>query len=164
MDVETAEILPQGHYTLYLNNIYLRGWRSIFYLRDIIVNWGKVRGQTCRPTRTHYPDPEPSSVCFFLLNSASLSEKQQIPFPQFFLIVFGLIRSGFESMSYGKVEIKLYKHYKEKKLYLFFVFNAEDFMKIEEEMTWPITSGGLGLKILVARRHMGSTYIYNFII
>jgi hypothetical protein len=38
-------------------------------------------------------------------------------------------------MSYGKVEIKLYKHYKEKKLYLFFVFNAEDFMKIGEEMT-----------------------------
>ena len=29
--------------------------------------------------KTHYPDSEPTSLCFFLLNAACLAEKQQIP-------------------------------------------------------------------------------------
>ena len=41
-----------------------------------------VRGQTCRSTRTHYSDSEPTSLCSFSFNAACLAEKQQIPISQ----------------------------------------------------------------------------------
>jgi hypothetical protein len=38
-----------------------------------------VRGYTCRSTRTHYPDSEPTSLCSFSLILRALHYKQQIP-------------------------------------------------------------------------------------
>jgi hypothetical protein len=36
-------------------------------------------GRHVAQLKTHYPDSEPTSLCFFLLNAACLAEKQQMP-------------------------------------------------------------------------------------
>ena len=46
---------------------------------------------TCRPTRTHYPDSEPTSFCSFSLCCVFSKEATNT-----ILIVFGLIQLGLE--------------------------------------------------------------------
>ena len=55
----------------------------------------KVCGQTCRPTRTHYTDFEPTSLCSF---SFMLHVQRETTHTN--LIVFGLTRSGLEPTIY----------------------------------------------------------------
>jgi hypothetical protein len=50
-----------------------------------------VRKKTCRSTRTHYSDSEPTILCSYSL----MLEKQQIP-----ILVFGLTRPGLEPTIY----------------------------------------------------------------
>ena len=46
----------------------------------LILEWNIiVRGWTCHPTLTHFPDSEPTSLCSFSLMVPRLAEKQQIP-------------------------------------------------------------------------------------
>ena len=59
-----------------------------------------VRGQTCRYTRTHYPDFNPTSLCSCSLTLRAFWKSTNINF-----IVIGLTKTRFESMiNYTRVE------------------------------------------------------------
>ena len=66
-----------------------------------------VCGQTCRPTRKHYPDSQPTGLCSFSLMLLVYIRREATHTN---VIVFGLTRSGFEPTNYhtGGVYDNLY--------------------------------------------------------